>query len=156
MGSIRSAARAVIVRDGQLLLAHCQQGDHTYFLAPGGGQEPGETLIEAVARECLEEIGSRVKVGRLLFVRDYIRPPQGFSYLTESPHQVEHFFECQVPDTYRPRNGPNPDSTQRGVRWLNAEELSEVNVYPDWLPKVLDSEESAWQSIYQEDQCSRG
>lgn len=55
---------AAIVRDGRLLVA---QRSYPAELAgrwelPGGGVEPGETERRALARECAEELGARVRV----------------------------------------------------------------------------------------------
>jgi ADP-ribose pyrophosphatase YjhB (NUDIX family) len=42
-----------------------------WYCLPGGGQNPGENLREAVVRECQEEIGVVVTVAEILFIRDY-------------------------------------------------------------------------------------
>ena len=46
----RTAAKAVIIQDGRLLTIRKRQGDHLYYVLPGGTQEPGETLAETAAR----------------------------------------------------------------------------------------------------------
>lgn len=51
----RVAARAVIVKDGQLLLV--KEKDDDYFSTPGGGVDYGETMQEALTRELQEETG---------------------------------------------------------------------------------------------------
>ncbi|ANY05995.1 NUDIX domain-containing protein [Pseudonocardia sp. HH130630-07] len=56
---------AAIVRDGRLLVA---QRSYPAELAgrwelPGGGVEPGETEPEALARECVEELDTRIVAG---------------------------------------------------------------------------------------------
>jgi 8-oxo-dGTP pyrophosphatase MutT (NUDIX family) len=54
----RVAARAVIQRDGRLLLLRSgPDGDVTF---PGGGVEEGETLHQALSRELVEECGRQV------------------------------------------------------------------------------------------------
>ena len=55
-----------------VLCVHKRDDTEDYFTLPGGGQEPGETLPEALRRECLEEIDADVLVDRLRYVRDYI------------------------------------------------------------------------------------
>ncbi len=49
---VRTAAKGIIVRDGELLVTvnHDQQG--LYYLLPGGGQRPGESLPQSLKREC--------------------------------------------------------------------------------------------------------
>ena len=70
---VRSSAKAIIVRDGQLLVTVNRSANGEEFCClPGGGQQPLESLTQALQRECLEEIGVRVRVGALLYVRDYI------------------------------------------------------------------------------------
>jgi 8-oxo-dGTP pyrophosphatase MutT (NUDIX family) len=50
----RNAVRAVIVRDGKILLIHSNRG---YYKFPGGGVEGNETDSEALLREIAEETG---------------------------------------------------------------------------------------------------
>lgn len=70
MKPIRNSAKAVIVQDGRLLVIRLEDQYGTAYVFPGGGQEKGEELKDAVARECLEEIGQAVNVG-LLHIRVY-------------------------------------------------------------------------------------
>ena len=148
---IRSAARALIVRDGRVLLTRCVYEGSEFYLLPGGGQNPGESLRQTVARECREEIDTEVEVGALRFVRDYIPSETGFSYLSEAPHQVEHIFECQVPEGYRPGGGVEPDSTQVGVEWVEIDRVPGIRVYPGWLMTALQAEDPDSLPVYQGD-----
>jgi ADP-ribose pyrophosphatase YjhB (NUDIX family) len=142
VSTIRTAAKAIIVRDGRLLLNRCRDATGEWFALPGGGQEVGESLPETLVRECREEIDAEVEVLGLLFVRDYIVAHHDFSYLDEAEHQVEFLFECRVPADYRPRSGSGPDRHQEGVAWLGHEELQRVRVYPSGLRDWLDPSRS--------------
>ncbi|HEY6727635.1 MAG TPA: NUDIX domain-containing protein [Polyangiaceae bacterium] len=58
----RLSAHAVITEaSGRILLLKAAYGDEAWGL-PGGGLEPGETLHEALVRECHEELGCDVLV----------------------------------------------------------------------------------------------
>ena len=70
--AIRNSAKAVIVKDGNLLALKMQENNSTYYILPGGGQEHGENLHQALVRECKEELGAEVEIGDLIFVREYI------------------------------------------------------------------------------------
>ena len=133
LGQIRTAARALIVREARLLLTHCRDARGDWYTAPGGGQIEGESLPETLVRECREEIGVAVEVVGLRYVRDYIVAQHDFSYLDKAAHQLELFFECTVPANYRAQNGPSPDSCQVGVIWADAEALRTLRVYPERL-----------------------
>jgi len=56
---IRNSAKAVIIKDGKVLLTQNIDEEGLFYLFPGGGQEKGETLHEAVVRECIEELGEQ-------------------------------------------------------------------------------------------------
>ena len=148
MGRIRTAARALIVREGRLLLTHCRDRTGDWYTAPGGGQVEGETLPETLVRECREELGAEVEVGGLRFVRDYIPGADEFSYLSEAAHQLELFFECRVAASYRAGSGPEADHHQVGVIWADAEALGELRVYPARLRDVLDSVKAPELPVY--------
>ena len=134
---IRVSAKAVIIRDGKLLvLAHRdEQGE--YYTLPGGGQEPFEPLDEAVRRECMEEIATSVEVGELLFVRDYIARNHEFAAQEPETHAVEIMFACRVPEDYVPASGTVPDPAQHGVVWIPLDELESRRLYPAALKAVL-------------------
>lgn len=52
---------AIFNARGQVLLLKQAYGDGRWGL-PGGGVEPGETVYDAIRRECLEELGVPVTV----------------------------------------------------------------------------------------------
>jgi 8-oxo-dGTP diphosphatase len=134
---IRNSAKAIIIRDGYLL-ATCNvddQGD--WYLLPGGGQEPGETLPAALVRECQEELGTTVEVGDLRLVREYIGRNHEFAATDADTHQLELMFECRVPAGYTAAPGAAPDAGQIGVAWLPLDELPRLRLYPRALAVLL-------------------
>eukprot|EP01104_Vermistella_antarctica_P019677 TRINITY_DN784_c0_g1_i1.p2 TRINITY_DN784_c0_g1~~TRINITY_DN784_c0_g1_i1.p2 ORF type:complete len:141 (+),score=11.56 TRINITY_DN784_c0_g1_i1:92-514(+) len=74
----RNAAKAIITKgegdDLKLLLLQKKNGEREGYALPGGGQDPGESMQEAVIRECLEEVGAAVTVVRLLCVYEHKCP----------------------------------------------------------------------------------
>ena len=65
---------------------------------PGGGAEFGETLHEALHRECREEIGCDVEIGPLRFIREYIAAHHEFAAEDPEAHQIEYMFVCRLAD----------------------------------------------------------
>lgn len=126
---IRNAARALIVRDNNILLLH-KQGypDGERFALPGGGQDLGETLEQALIRECLEEIAVRVRVRDLVHVADCFK--QRDTSPPSRRHLVEFLFECEIPEDYVPCSGHHPDKHQVGVVWAGLDELAGMPLYP--------------------------
>lgn len=112
---IRPTVRAVIVRNGELLVQVKEKpGQPPYLTLPGGKQEPGETATEALMRECAEEVGAAVTVGPLIHVAEvFKRKEEGLR------HQLEMLFACEVPATYVPVVGPHPDRSQTGTIWAS-------------------------------------
>ena len=108
---IRNAARALIIKDSSVLLLRKVGGSRgERFALPGGAQDVGEILEDALQRECLEEIGVEVQIEALVHVADFFKRRD-----TDPPshkHLVEFIFRCQVPDDYiarqRPQTGQKP------------------------------------------------
>jgi ADP-ribose pyrophosphatase YjhB (NUDIX family) len=59
--------------DGLLLVRHEKDG-RSYYLLPGGGVEPGETIAAALTREVGEETGLVCELVAPLFINDSIAP----------------------------------------------------------------------------------
>jgi len=139
---IRNAVRAVITRNDAVLLQRKvdDNGTERYAL-PGGAQEHGERLTDALQRECEEEIGARIEVIDLLFVGDYFKVRQTTPPSTRQ--LLEFLFACTVEPDYEPRNGPRPDKHQVDVLWVPIEELPLLNLVPaDYAGLLLDQARS--------------
>ena len=134
---VRNSVKAVIIRDGRLLVIRKSDTSAGYYVLPGGGQHKGETLPEALIRECAEEIGAPVTVGKLLFIREYRSDRHEFANLRPKVHQVEFCFACQLPVEYSPANGSSPDSGQVEVLWVGLSELTQAGLYPKVLRQIL-------------------
>src|SRR4051812_888206 len=106
MPHVRVAAKAIIMREGRLLVTRNVDAEGTFFLLPGGGQEHGESLPEALRREVLEEVGVPVEVNDLVLVRDYIARNHEFAQEGEV-HQLELCFRCTLLGDTLPANGPH-------------------------------------------------
>ncbi|MEO2255577.1 NUDIX domain-containing protein [Paenibacillus amylolyticus] len=147
MKPIRNSAKAVIVQDGRLLVIRLEDQYGTAYVFPGGGQEKGEELKDAVARECLEEIGQAVNVGELLHIREYIGKNHEFAEWDADIHQVEFYFACSLIDPEATVfEGSNPDDHQVAVEWIALEELSRIRLYPKTIGELLLKSDSS--SIY--------
>jgi 8-oxo-dGTP diphosphatase len=93
-----------------VLLVRQTYGDRRWGL-PGGGVEPGETIVDALARECREEIGVDVEVG----------PLTGWYYHREFESQVG-IFRCSLPNAATIRLSPEHSDW----RWAGLDELTGV------------------------------
>ncbi|MFT6059919.1 MAG: ADP-ribose pyrophosphatase YjhB (NUDIX family) [Lentimonas sp.] len=131
MRTIRTAARALIVLEGKLLAIKMSDQSGVFYILPGGGQRHAETLSECVQRECLEEIGTDVDVGELLYVREYIGKNHEFRQVHHSFHQVESVFRCSLPNPDGIGPGTEHDKKQIGVEWIPLEELDDHRFLPE-------------------------
>jgi 8-oxo-dGTP diphosphatase len=77
----RIRVSAILRRDQRILLCRHEKGGKEYWLLPGGGVNSGESLVDALHRELLEEVG----LGRELTVEgpvaivDSIAPQRSFA-----------------------------------------------------------------------------
>jgi 8-oxo-dGTP diphosphatase len=82
---------------------------------PGGKVEPGESDVEALARECVEELGVRVEIGARV----------GPDVPLAHGRAVLRVFAARLVD------GDEPKALEHAaMRWLAIDELAEVI----WLP----------------------
>ncbi len=137
MKSIRNSAKAIIIRDNRLLAIRNTTDGQNWYLLPGGGQNHGESLIDALKRECMEEASILVEVGDILFVRDYISKNHEFAETENDAHQVEFMFHCTIAEDAEPEMGADADQWQTGVQWLPLSRLSDFALYPSALKKAL-------------------
>lgn len=126
--SPRLAVRAVIVRDGRLLLVNAYGARTDLWCAPGGAVELHEPLAEALRREVREETGLDVAVGDLCLVNEFHDPDGDF-------HQVDIYFRCTAAED-GDAGWVDPEDVVSHRRWVTPAEMAGLRVKPDALARV--------------------
>jgi 8-oxo-dGTP diphosphatase len=88
-GPVLLVVAAVIRREGRLLITRRLEGTHLSGLweFPGGKVEAGESPVESLRRELLEELGVAAAVGRQMLVVEHGYPERTVRL---------HFHACQI------------------------------------------------------------
>ena len=111
----RAGSRAVVVRDGMILLSH--EVNSGWWLVPGGGEEKGETPEECCVREVEEETGLIVKpLQQFLTMYEYY----------EEYRYISNYFICEV--TGQGRMRLTDAEIRRGVepQWIPLQEAVDI------------------------------
>lgn len=148
MKPIRNSSKAVIVRNGALLCIQKADEQGIYHILPGGGQERGESLHDALRRECREEMAVEIVIGDLCFVRDYISGNHENAEVDPYTQQVEFMFGCALLPGEEPWAGPLPDEGQIDIAWVPLSDLVAARLYPIALARVMASEQSSKAPVY--------
>ncbi|QSO47346.1 NUDIX domain-containing protein [Alicyclobacillus mengziensis] len=120
---IRTTGRALLIHDGHVLAIKYQENNQVFYALPGGGQETGESLHQNFKRECQEELGIDVKIGELMFVREWLDEERHV-------HQLEFIFECSSYTKIEAVHSVVPDGSQIGIEWLPIANILSHHIYP--------------------------
>lgn len=125
--------KAIIIKDNKLLVESCDYGRGCFCKLPGGGHQWGESMEQALVREVQEELGLKVALKRLLFVRDYIAKNHESKFDYPNFHQAELMFECEVEDFSTLGQGTELDTEGQEIKWIALDELQNS----DFMPKAI-------------------
>lgn len=107
--------RAVVVRNGYLLVMHRNRFGQEYYTLPGGSIKPHETDDQALHRQVIEETGIQFINPHLIIAED-----------AGDPYGMQFIYLCQYVEG-EPRL--SPDSEEAKISALGK------NLYsPQWLP----------------------
>ena len=102
-----------------------------YFVFPGGGLEKGETVLEGIKREIVEELGIQIDMIKTL-------------YTAESEKDIQHYILCEyLSGKFGTGEGPEYNSEEYKDRGLyipeivKYEELSEKNIVPIEIKELI-------------------
>jgi len=128
---VRSTVKAIVLHDGKVLLNRCfDKNNGTYFSLPGGGQQQGEAMAEALKRECLEETGYSVELVRFAALMEEIcLDPFILEYYAEYAHKMLHVFVCVLAsDTVVVPT--ETDESQVAIEWVDLSSIPSINLLP--------------------------
>ena len=133
--TIRCAAKALLVRDGQILINRCVSSttNEVYYDLPGGGQHPYETMEEAVIREVAEETGYTVRVVRFAAIAEEIHDSQALrEQYPDYCHRIHHIFLVEPVDDTAALPSEMDFQQQESV-WVSLSEANSLPFFPTQL-----------------------
>ena len=125
---IRISAKAVIIKNNQLLAIKLNDGTEEFYILPGGGQDGEQQLTQTVEREVREETGINVLCGDLLFVIEGVHG--------EKFHRVDLVFACEYLGLSEDVE-LHSDHNQVGYEWLDLSKLNKLPLYPSKLRRPI-------------------
>jgi len=134
---------AVVARDGALLLVRHQKPERDpYWVLPGGRLEPGESIPECAEREISEETGLAARFSGVLYVSEFLREGRHTVDITvrmapEGDEEAELGSDPEV--------APGSEPTLRELRWVEVDELREIELLPAWIrDRLLEDAAGGW------------
>jgi len=126
--NIRIRVSGLFVENGKVLLVKHQKYGKEYYLLPGGGQDSGETAVDALKREWKEELDLSITVGELLFSGESV-PKKDLN----RRHVLQMVFK--VTSTSGKINLV-PDGPLVDYHWEDIGRLGDITIYPQCLPQI--------------------
>jgi len=147
--SVRSGAKALIIKENTILMNRCRHGDGSvYYDLPGGGQKQYEPLEDAVVREVMEETGYPCRIVRFCALAEEIHTsPDVREKYPDYAHRMLHIFLVEITGE---KTAPTEyDWGMEKSQWLTFDQLKAVKeVYPPALPenleRIISSEGAVW------------
>ena len=131
----RYSVRGIIMRDGKLAVQHGRDGE---YKLPGGGMEPGEDYMQALAREVREETGLHiiedavVELGEIVELRRDMFD-RSLKYICHSL-----FYFCRIGEQ-RDALRLTPSEIARGyeLKWATPQEVCDGNMRTEQKPWII-------------------
>ena len=140
---VRLGVRAIVLREGRVLLVNAYPGDESdLWCPPGGGAERGQSLADNLRREVTEETGLRIEPGRLIAVSEFHDPDSGF-------HQVDLIYAAALaPGVQTAAVLRDPAGVVNRLRWVDAAGLARIRFKPDCVARLAFGPDPGAEVIY--------
>lgn len=120
-------AAALIIRGNRLLAA--KNVNYPCYYTIGGGIELNESSDEAIVREIYEETGLKLEVDKLAIIQERFCTVNG-----QTHHEVVFFYLMKPGDGINILDNSFTDQgTKEILHWLPVDELSQIDIVPEFL-----------------------
>ncbi len=135
----RVRACAVIVRANKILMCKNECEREKYYYSVGGGVQHGESIEDAIVREVYEETGKQMEIDRLLFIhQNFFNDSVANEMLC---HEIAFYFLMKDEGGDLISKGTNSMGYEEETVWLTFDDFKNKEVYPKFLPEMLDNKE---------------
>ena len=116
----RHTARAVLYRDdGRIAILHVWK--YNYHKLPGGGVEEWEDIGEALRRECMEEVGAEIEIGK--YIGEVVEYKvklwwKNWDYIL----QISQCYFCRITKQWEHNFTESEKENNLSHRWFSLEE----------------------------------
>lgn len=124
----RVTVRGIIKKDGKIFAQRLKnkEGVNNFWCTPGGGLDSGESLLDGLHRELIEETGVEPVVGPLLYIQQY---------RDDKREYLEFFFEIRNPEDYEMINLANTSHGEIEVAHYGFIDPGSEFILPEFLQK---------------------
>ncbi len=126
---LQNFSRALIIQDQKIFLLRKINKTGNWFQLPGAPQKFRETLKDSLLQFFNEEVGERIDIRELRFVREYIGVNHEYAKRDTDLHFVDHIYICHF------RSG-SPDAAKlqelnkKGFGWVNMSMMDKIQFIP--------------------------
>ena len=138
MNQIKAKSLCVFTFEDKVLLSkNYDPTKQEYFLRPiGGTVEFGETSLQAIQREILEEIKAEITEIELVKVYENL-----FCFDGKAGHEIIFMYQAKFVDSsfyqHAALEAYESDGSALEVRWFSQDELKQYAVYPEGFVSLL-------------------
>ena len=125
---------AVLVKNNKILVQRDRQGNE--YALPGGHVKIGETLVDGLIREMMEETGVKIECKRLLWSEECF-----FEWKGKQAHNISFYYLIELCENYEIPDNDEFVSQQDNYNvvfgWMPIEQLQNVIIYPEFLKQEI-------------------
>ena len=136
----------IIIKENKVLMV--EMDDANFFCLPGGHVELGENTEEAMIREMKEETTKET------YIKKYLGNIENFFINKHNIgiHEVAYYYlldfkeEVELKDIVRIENDEGTE-VKLNFKWIELNDLDSVNIKPNYLKKLLTSDDLEFKHI---------